>query len=49
LSSTNRLNVRAVGVNFTIRRTTSLRVAPTTLLNRVRLPNLDYSDEESNP
>lgn len=46
LNGANRLNVRAVGVTFSIRHSTSLKVAPTTLVNRVRLPNLDYNDEE---
>ena len=45
LNDEGRLSVRAVGVTFSIRHTTSLEVAPTTLVNRVRLPNLDYNEE----
>jgi len=45
VASLDLMSVRAVAVSFSIRHSTSLVVAPTTLVNRVRLPNLDYNEE----
>jgi hypothetical protein len=42
LSSTDRLAVRSVKVTLSIRRATTFPVANTTLVNTVRLPNVDY-------
>lgn len=42
LSATDRLAVRSVGIQMVIRKSTVHSVAPTTLVSRVRLPNLDY-------
>jgi hypothetical protein len=42
LSVTDRLAVHSVKITLSIRRTTSLPVANTTLVNTVRLPNVDY-------
>jgi hypothetical protein len=42
LSSTDRLAVRSVKVTLSIRRATAFPVANTTLVNTVRLPNVDY-------
>ena len=43
LSATNLLLVEAVGIRFSIRKGTNFVVAPTTVVNRVRLPNVDYN------
>lgn len=43
LSAANLLLVDAVGIRFSIRKSTSFVVAPTTVVNRVRLPNVDYN------
>jgi hypothetical protein len=42
LSSSDRLAVRSVEITLSIRRATAFPVANTTLVNHVRLPNLDY-------
>lgn len=42
LSASDRLAVRSVQIQMVIRKSTVLTVAPTTLVSRVRLPNLDY-------
>jgi hypothetical protein len=42
LSSADRLAVRSVKITLSIRRATAFPVANTTLVNTVRLPNLDY-------
>jgi hypothetical protein len=42
LSSSDRLAVRSVRVTLSIRRATAFPVANTTLVNTVRLPNVDY-------
>jgi hypothetical protein len=44
LDADARLAVRAVRITLSIRRATSLPVAHTTLVNTVRLPNLDYQE-----
>ena len=43
LSATNRLLVNAIGITLAIRATTNYNVPYTTLINRVRLPNVDYN------
>lgn len=43
LSTADALLVEAVGIRLTIRKSTALPVAATTLLNRVRLPNVFYN------
>lgn len=43
LAATDLPKVNAVGIRFAVRRSTSLSVQPTTILNRVRLPNVDYN------
>lgn len=43
LSATNLLLVEAVAIRFSIRKGTNFVVAPTTVVNRVRLPNVDYN------
>ena len=43
LSAANRLLVNAVGVTFSIRQSTNYSVPYTTLVNRVRLANVDYN------
>lgn len=43
LSAADLLNVDAVGVTLSIRRSTNLSVKATTLIDRVRLPNVDYN------
>lgn len=43
LDASQMLAVEAVGVTLSIRRTTNLQVAPTTVIDRVRLPNVDYN------
>jgi hypothetical protein len=42
LSSSDRLAVRSVEITLSIRRATAFPVANTTIVNHVRLPNLDY-------
>jgi hypothetical protein len=44
LSASDRLAVDSVQVMLSIRKSTSLKVANTTLLNTVRLPNVDYQN-----
>jgi type II secretory pathway pseudopilin PulG len=43
LSSPNRLQVNAVGITLSVRQSTNFSVPYTTLINRVRLPNVDYN------
>ncbi|MCZ7526124.1 MAG: hypothetical protein M5U14_06930 [Acidimicrobiia bacterium] len=43
LSEEDRLKVRQVQITLSVRKSTSLQVKPTTLVNRVRLPNVDYT------
>ena len=43
LSAANRLQVNAVGVTLSVRQSTNYNVPYTTLINRVRLPNVDYN------
>jgi type II secretory pathway pseudopilin PulG len=43
LSAANRLQVNAIGITFSIRQSTNYMVPYTTLINRVRLPNVDYN------
>jgi type II secretory pathway pseudopilin PulG len=43
LSAANRLLVNAVGITLSIRQSTNYTVPYTTLVNRVRLPNVDYN------
>lgn len=43
LSAANRLLVNAVGITLAIRASTNYSVPYTTLINRVRLPNVDYN------
>jgi hypothetical protein len=47
LTSANGLLVQAVGINLEIRKSTVLPVALTTLVNRVRLPNVYYNPPPS--
>ena len=42
LSATDRLAARSVRITLSIRRATTFPVANTTLVNTVRLPNVDY-------
>jgi hypothetical protein len=42
LSAADRLAVRQVKITLAIKKTTTYQVGTTTLVNRVRLPNLDY-------
>ncbi len=42
LSASDRLAVHGVKIDLAIRQTTTFSVAATTLVNQVRLPNLDY-------
>lgn len=44
LSASDRLAVDSVQVMLSIRKSTSLKVANTTLVNTVRLPNVDYQN-----
>ncbi|HEY3723177.1 MAG TPA: prepilin-type N-terminal cleavage/methylation domain-containing protein [Acidimicrobiia bacterium] len=44
LSATARLGVDSVQIMLSIRKSTTLKVANTTLLNTVRLPNVDYQN-----
>lgn len=44
LSATNRLAVSSVQITLSIRRSTSFPIANTTLVNTVRLPNVDYQE-----
>lgn len=43
LSAADLLKVSSVGIELAIRRTSRLATEPTTLINRVRLPNVDYN------
>jgi type II secretory pathway pseudopilin PulG len=43
LSTANRLQVNAVGVTLSVRQSTNFNVPYTTLINRVRLPNVEYN------
>ncbi len=43
LDDAQKMAVRAVGIRLMIRKSTNLHVAPTTLVNQVRLPNLSYT------
>ena len=43
LSAANRLLVNAIGITLAIRASTNYTVPYTTLINRVRLPNVDYN------
>jgi type II secretory pathway pseudopilin PulG len=43
LNATQRRQVRAVEIKLSIRKSTNLAVAPTTVVNEVRLPNLGYT------
>ena len=43
LSAANRLQVNAVGITLSVRQSTNFNVPYTTLINRVRLPNVDYN------
>ncbi|GEM_PF-1345446 len=47
LLTTNALLVKAVGIRLMIHKTTTLPIANTTLLNRVRLPNVFYNPPPS--
>jgi len=47
LSTSDALLVQAVGINLEIRKSTALPVAVTTLMNRVRLPNVYYNPPPS--
>ena len=42
LSAADRLAVRSIKITLSIRRATVFPVANTTLINTVRLPNVDY-------
>jgi hypothetical protein len=44
LSATDRLAVNSVQITLAIRRTTTFSIATTTLVNTVRLPNVDYQE-----
>ena len=44
LSATDRLAVNSVQITLAIRRTTTFPIANTTLVNTVRLPNVDYQE-----
>ena len=43
LSAANRLLVNAIGIRLSVRQSTNFSVPYTTLVNRVRLPNVDYN------
>ena len=43
LSAADRLRVNAVGITLSVRQSTNFTVPYTTLINRVRLPNVDYN------
>jgi prepilin-type N-terminal cleavage/methylation domain-containing protein len=47
LSESNALLVEAIGINLEVRKSTALPVAVTTLVNRVRLPNVFYNPPPS--
>jgi prepilin-type N-terminal cleavage/methylation domain-containing protein len=49
LDSSDLLMIEAVEVNLAIRKTTNSSMEPTTLINRVRLPNVDYQPIEESP
>ncbi len=42
LSATDRLAVDSVEITLSIRRTSTFQLSATTLVNTVRLPNVDY-------
>ena len=42
LTAGDLLRIDSVGITFSVRHTTKLSVAPTTLVSRVTLPNVDY-------
>lgn len=42
LTAADLLKIDSVGITFSVRHSTKLTVAPTTLVNRVTLPNVDY-------
>ena len=44
LSAADRFAVDSVQIMLSIRKSTTLQVANTTLLNTVRLPNVDYQE-----
>jgi prepilin-type N-terminal cleavage/methylation domain-containing protein len=44
LSASNRLAVNSVQITLAIRRSTTFPIANTTLVNTVRLPNIDYQE-----
>jgi len=43
LAGTNLLGIDAVGITFKVKRTSAFNDAYTTVVNRVRLPNVDYN------
>jgi prepilin-type N-terminal cleavage/methylation domain-containing protein len=43
LSAANRLQVNAVGITLSVRQSTNFSLPATTLINRVRLPNVEYN------
>ncbi len=47
LSASDLLAVRAVRITLTVKRSTTAPLVPVTLVNRVRLPNLDYAAASS--
>jgi prepilin-type N-terminal cleavage/methylation domain-containing protein len=47
LTANEMLNVRSIGITLSIRKSTHLNVQPTTLVNRVGLPNVFYSVQAS--
>jgi prepilin-type N-terminal cleavage/methylation domain-containing protein len=49
LSAANRLLVNAIGVTLAIRQSTNYSVPYTTLVNRVRLANVDYNPPSPSP
>jgi hypothetical protein len=49
LTTAQRLLVNAVGIRLAIRKDTNLNVAYTTLMNRVRLPNVYYNPPSPSP
>ena len=44
LNATDLLAVQAVQINLVVKKTTASKLNATTLVNQVRLPNLDYND-----
>jgi type II secretory pathway pseudopilin PulG len=49
LDAADLLEIDAVEVNLAIRKTSNAAMEPTTLINRVRLPNVDYQPIEESP